>query len=577
MEDFKKIPCIIKSINNENKKLLIPLLCIIFEQYEKQIIEKTDKFDSEEFEVNEILSELKKINISIEIFIWVIEKALIKYKSITISVEMKYIDKIFRDSYYSHFGELHTEISRYCKRVVLFKDAIENNIKSCDKNILIKNFIGSIVITPLNTENCIGRSLINPLILYPDNEEIYVRLALYNINYLGINLQIQAFPFLMQDKVTTTCAEVTLLIICDYYSNKYNNYNFIVPSDISTIVRENSYFRVIPTTGLSYQMISKVLCSFGFSCDFYLKNTNITTSEIKRVISYYIESGIPVALGIYPKKQVYPTELSKGHSIVCIGHGKLNVEDISSRKLSEIYSKKDKCIINTVDLCDEYVVIDDLQKPYSKYTYDKNFNLLINPNGEKCCINHFVVPLYKRMYMDAKKAEETVYGILNSSNKNQFNLSKYYEQAFNLKIGNLENPIIIRLFMASSRHFKEFRLENCKNELLKNVYKNIPLPQFVWVCELYDKEGYCNNLMAFGEIVIDATYSLNNLLDSVLMINYPQYLMAIDNSRQNLFDSINYFISYNEIRFIKGYNRNLKSLNMLKNDNDNDNNNKPLF
>ena len=43
---------------------------------------------------------------------------------LTVLVEEKYIDKIYRDSYYMHFSCKHGEYSRFCKRLFVFSGNI---------------------------------------------------------------------------------------------------------------------------------------------------------------------------------------------------------------------------------------------------------------------------------------------------------------------------------------------------------------------------------------------------------------------------------------------------------------------
>ena len=89
-------------------------------------------------------------------------------------------------------------------------------------------------------------------------------------------------------------------------------------------------------------------------------------------------------------------------------------------------------------------------------------------------------------------------------------------------IGSRQNPVIIRLFMASARGFKKGRIGSFsrKNGEISARYRNVLFPRFVWVCELYTKEGYSSN-QAMGEIVIDATASPYDGINSILIVHYP--------------------------------------------------------
>lgn len=88
-------------------------------------------------------------------------------------------------------------------------------------------------------------------------------------------------------------------------------------------------------------------------------------------------------------------------------------------------------------------------------------------------------------------------------------------------IGTIENPMVIRLFMASARGFKNYRINSFSdaNTDIKERYINTPFPRFVWVCEVYLKVDYPN--LCIGEVIIDATAAPNVKMGSVIMLHYP--------------------------------------------------------
>lgn len=91
-----------------------------------------------------------------------------------------------------------------------------------------------------------------------------MRLAKYVVTVFGKQLEVWAFPYGMQDGETTSCAEVTILNLLDYYSQSYPEYHYLLPSEISHLVEKSSFERRMPTTGLSYELISKVFAKQDF-------------------------------------------------------------------------------------------------------------------------------------------------------------------------------------------------------------------------------------------------------------------------------------------------------------------------
>lgn len=514
---------------------------------------------------NEILHAIEKLNFrDINKFFEFIQRIFMSNSIITIGIEQDYIDREFRDSYYFHYSERHLELERYCIRLVFFQnnqvEILSNQFTDEKINILQNNIIGSMVIRPII--NCsIGRTLINPRFLL-NGSNAYLRTSLYNIYYLGIKFKIRAFPYLMQDNITTSCAEVTLLNILDYYSNQYSDYKFSVPSNIHNLVKQEHFDRVIPTTGLSYQTMSRILCKMGFYPKLYICGSNMSKNEIKNILSYYVESGMPIAIGLKEDTSM----ITPGHSVICIGHGECNF-DLKYEKVCHTDNLKTP-YINSVKSYFTYMIQDDTQFPYAIANFiGENTIQYKNENKRQMNITCMIAPLYKRMYMDAQKAENTILKILD---KKDFSPLENSKLSYNDK-----NPIIFRLFLASSRHLKQARINNIKNEWVVNLYQEIPLPQFVWVCELYDKQGYKRN-MAFGEIILDATYAGQDLIDSCLLINYPNKQLAQNMYKQSIFlDDQN--LPYNSFDWITipeqycnceypAYNYNLRPANSIQNE-----------
>lgn len=464
---------------------------------------------------------LIKSNLSYRIFFNILDLMIKKYKKITVYGEPIYIDRIHRDSFYSYYSENHIEISRYCKRLLFFIDGIDTS-KDDDFKYLEERFLGSMVIRPLKN-GFLGRTLITPCCLNIDTDyPLFIRLAKYKVNYMGMEFNVEAFPFLTQDGIVTTCAETSILVMMDYYSNKYNDYRFAVPSDISKIAEKTTSSRVVPSLGLNYEVMSKILCNFGFFTTFHHSNKLERMVKMRNYLYYYVESGMPICINLSSE--------GKGHAVVCIGH-----KEISIRKmLNTLTSHSGTYFTSTASGCEALIVIDDNIRPYSEYVFttgNKNPYIMTVKRNDSAyqkiwTIDCFIAPLHKRMNMNAARAEQAVLELIKSP---EINPCKYFKECTvpsndEFKWGDKNNPLIYRLFLASSRHYRKERIEKHYNETECEIYKlyclKVPLPQFVWVCELYDKEGYENNL-AVGEIIIDATANPKaNMLDSILMINY---------------------------------------------------------
>lgn len=474
-----------------------------------------------------------------------------KFTALTIAIERTYVDRIYRDSYYMHFSCKHAVYSRFCKRLFLFSgnvfenEAAESFLKLPVKK-LQERFMGTVVIRPLK-EGKIGHTLISPY-FFIEEKDVFLRYAKYSATIYGLRLQINAFPFSMQDGETTTCAEITILNLMDYFSRKYPEYRSILPSEIVRITEENGYERNLPARGLGYSVITKVFSEVGFSPRLYNMNLFSDVSQFKRVMHYYIESGLPVAVGVKIDEKTR-------HSIVCIGHGTIQYDKIGSKIYAICDPITDNYIwlVDSADLCSRYIIMDDGGIPYEicewKHTIQKDKvtdkDMLGNYEPD-----NLMVPLYKRMFLEAQDAYDVCTSALASS--------KIGIQSICKDLGQIDNPVIIRLFMCSSRNYKQCRIAKfeSKNSEVRERYVRLLLPRFIWVCEIYDRKSYCEG-KAIGEIIIDATASPHDGIKSVLLYHYPYSIFVCQRNMKELFDRDIEFEKVNEWEPFYGYNHNL--------------------
>ena len=440
----------------------------------------------------------------------------------TIIQEMHHIDRSFRDTYYAYFSNQHFDVKRYSRRLSFIRGIIEADVFystniEMQKEIAL-NFMGACVINPLST-GVIGRTLIDPQFLISESDRpAYIRVSNFKLHIYGKKLLVKAFPYRMQDEETMRCAEVTLLNLLEYYSNSYMDYRNVVPSEILYMEQKHSHERVLPSRGTSYPVLTKILSEFGFSPRLYslsaIEKYNLSQvtqeDELKRLLHYYIESGIPVALNLLPIGNN-----GAGHSMVCIGHGKANPDLIKKAKKHKWISweHRNHChpIIDSADFYDRYVIIDDNQPVYQVRPFNQ---LSLYPDMK---VENIAVPLYKRMFLDASDASAIARTVLHHK---QLGIDIWSD-------GFLEpqEDVIIRLFMASSNSLKEYRSQTLMDMFAREAYAMVPMPRFVWVCEIYRESDY-NALNAFAEIVIDATSvpGRGHNTRSLILMHYPHVL-----------------------------------------------------
>jgi len=460
---------------------------------------------------------------------------------LTLAIEEKYVDSVYRDSYYLHYASKHYEYSRYCSRIFIFIGKIECSFldKACYEenniNYLQNLFAGLIVFRPTNAGSIV-KCLIKPdYMLAHDNNasqgNCYTRKRKHylchwryeQIFFKGY-LRFNAFPFMMQDTETITCAEATILNLMDYFGHKNPDFHTVVPSDISKIVASIGIERTLPSKGLSYELLSRVLMEFGFQPRMHAKIVSSKYEEnisqkirIKRILHHHVESAIPVAVSVK-----YDGDI-RNHSIVCIGHANNRNRPIEF-KFNEKY---DNYYLDTADIYNEYICMDDNKCPYSLFSINHT------KESEQYDIRSLVVPLYKEVNLDSEDAFDICKNAVvarkipkEMPNKETVQtekvidmLKQWYLDRHGKDICSTDNPLLFRLFLARSNEFFKYRIEKSfiNNDALQQAYSTTEFPKYVWVTEIYDIDGLVGEESqdkneqekfepyAIGEIILDAT------------------------------------------------------------------------
>lgn len=434
------------------------------------------------------------------------------FGELTLVVEPYYVDRSYRDIYYSYYAAKHFSYDRYCKRLFIFKGTLisryDCDFPDLDVDTLRECCMGCIVIRPLK-DGKIGRSLLNPKYFCGDGIEgkAYVRYANYDATVSGKRLSLKAFPYSMQDGEMTSCAETTIINLLEYFSKRYVEYRCLLPSEINRIAEKYGYDRKLPTKGLDYRTISKVLMEAGLKPQLYeadpIKESD--PGKLRRLFHYYIESGIPVAAGMQVNKT------TDRHSIIAIGHGATNKSNMMKIQYSIPSGEDDEIwLYDSANAVSDYIVMDDNMLPYSKYRWEPD---KVDTLGDYK-VEHLLAPLNRRMLLEATDAYDICTSIFASA---EFGVKKFIKE-----LGTKENPFVLRLFLASARGLKRFRVEHFgkDNAEARELYINTPFPRFIWVGEIYNPENYPN--LCSGEMIIDATASAKAYSSAVILLHYPK-------------------------------------------------------
>lgn len=242
---------------------------------------------------------------------------------------------------------------------------------------------------------------------------------------------------------------------------------------------------------------------------------------------FYVESGIPVLINLREKGN----KEGDNHCITCIGHAlKENIgknyigerDDFLSRMQTTkkyLIDNDDKTEYNRLNLigswvnCFGYVILEDHSSSYQIKSLD-DLKFSEKENAIEYEIESFVVPLYKHVFMAAEDAYEIAVDLLDRS---------YYGVVEGLNRNGLNPPyeLVIRLFLTTSKSYKNFRINSAVTENEKVFYSQIALPKFIWVCEYGTSKTYMNHR------ILGRLFWMQRLQNIIFLNRSFQYVMEI--------------------------------------------------
>lgn len=419
-------------------------------------------------------------------------------------IENPYVDRIYRDAYYNFYSSKLEDYNRNCLRISFFNQEIRQEMffSKDGHDTLRKFFVGFTVLRLLPCSKNPGRTALSPRAL--KKRDFICELAPIAASVGGAKMQVEAFPFSSQDGECMTCAETSIWAVMEYYGNKYPEVKLVLPSEIHKAFQHTT--RVLPSEGLTVLEIASALTTFGFGTYLYSRKVDPSGAEdpidaevFRRNLFYYIESGIPIVVGLKGEKI--------GHAVVAIGHEEISFAEMLKQLHEDLLPKSTSGIVDSADLRRKLVFIDDNYPPYQSSYFEKPCAYYTDKRFSDCTIDHFVVPLNHRIYLDARKASSLLSEVIEHPAFGWKNLST-----------KKTTPVIKRIFLTLSNSYKSYVLQSNMHVKLKQALQGLLLPKFIWIAELSTPDIYSDG-KACGLVLLDATGSYR--VESIKMLLYP--------------------------------------------------------
>lgn len=407
----------------------------------------------------------------------------------SVVIEKGYIDADYRDTYFNFFSRKFAQYPSKTIRANFFNGKISPRMLfKLDK--YQEEYIGFIVLKP-NRVLTIGRTIIDPAKL--PFVKGHVCTAEYPVHILGAELLARGFPYMSQDSDVTICAHAACWMIFRYFSQRYNRYAERWPYEVSQLTRDVSTGRLVPSKGLTAFQVTEMFSNFGFSPEIYIRDYH--QGLFDQLLYMYVESGLPVVAAMHGRQ----------HAITIIGHlSDYNIAVSATPASSDIFLVG--LIANDDNHLPYHAIRKNDPKPATGYWSEI----------KAAEIDTFIVPLYEKIHLSAEHIVELSKALL-------------AHDAFGLNVcsGLLKHEsIITRSFLTSSKSFKRVRRGDAVPFGVSDVYCEMAMPKFIWVCEISTSDLFREGKIA-GEILFDATANHRDRM-AFLAIHYPDFFLLND-------------------------------------------------
>lgn len=262
-------------------------------------------------------------------------------------LECPYIDRDYSADYLNFYARTFRDHERHCKRVHFFSDDISGLLRrplSTEQlkriqRFSIKTYCGFCVIRPLPTAP-IGRTILTGQVRTGfDMEATVTCRADFGANLLGVDLQVTGASFLQQDARVGACAQVAIWAGMRHMHARYN-YDWVSVADITRYATPTTADEAVSLPAgsdfLTSERMIRGISEAGYQPLCFGK------PDIGRAILPYVESGIPVILGLDVNETL-------GHAVTVIGR---------------VFGKQDSPTAEAINYVPAYIVHDDQGGPY---------------------------------------------------------------------------------------------------------------------------------------------------------------------------------------------------------------------
>jgi len=448
-------------------------------------------------------------------------------------LETAYIDRDFSAAYSAFYASLFHPFLKYCRRIHFFGEDLTSvaeaeTAEGASRDLEAKNdaYLGFAVLRPISHAP-VGSAVVasNRLETTP-SVQIDVR-AEYRVHLLGADLSVYGFPLTQQDRRVGACAQATIWMVGRHIHRKHGGPWFSMPeiNEVALKPTDTVTSRSLPAGSdfLTPDNMVRALRAMDrhpivYAAQFDDRKQPIWTTPVHEIVSRYLDSGIPVILGLSARDGG-----AVGHAVVAVG--RMIVERLPATVGAQA---------TWAESATHLLVHDDQRGAYRELPVRGADRIDDYPWTLDDAL-YAIVPLPAKVFMTAEIAETLARDYLATL---MDRAPEYRERARAAigadPLGPIERTdpsffaagadgLVARTYLTFGWKYKRRALRNRLPAAFKAELMRKDLPRYVWVTEFSlpgDLEGYdpCGR-KARAHVVVDATGSLH--WDSVPIVQMP--------------------------------------------------------
>lgn len=467
--------------------------------------------------------------------------------------EVEYLDQDFTAEFAAFYSKVFKRHTKICQRFHFFVADLDALQSEPDPRVIAETlellsteekYLGFMVVRPV-PHAPVGRSVLAAP-KSPDKmkSNLLVR-AVYETHLLGATLRVTGVPLVQQDSRIGACAQASIWIAGRHFHTKHRGGWYSSPdiTEEASKPTDNILSRSLPAGSgfLSIDNMVRALRAMGREPFAYIAEEIDTKSFPARVrwpksirpsdvIHRYVDSGIPVILGLVP----WEREHAVGHAIVAVGH---TIKELSTT-LPDLPTR--------ASFCEAFLVNDDQRGAALRMPLLNGSQVAETPYSVDQHVWYLLIPLPKKVFLPAESAERVAWDLLRRFPTNvdavkdlpQFKVGLACAAHQNNFITAIRaNEIVSRTYLTFGWKYRRRTLRNICSNVVKNVVMGHELPRYVWVTE-FGTLKKLNHLeprdrRIAAHVVTDATSS--DFWNGNLIAHFPGMITRWHHDPENIF------------------------------------------